>query len=179
MRKKNGFTLIELMVVVSIIGILTSVGVISFSQARDKANIAKAKADLNQLRTAVLSLEANTGYSGYSVSDTPVGLLSSASCTNNPEINLSSDASGLMKNYNNVYPNWSGPYMATVPKDPWGNSYYLDTDYTCNTGVEGCKGYEGIVVRALVSWGKTGGLNDYPPNDTKDKDNVVLVLCAP
>lgn len=53
MTNNKGFTLIELMVVIAIIGILTSIGLVSFSGARAKANDAKRRADLKTLQTAL------------------------------------------------------------------------------------------------------------------------------
>lgn len=49
----KGFTLIELLVVVAIIGILSSVAVVSLSNARAKASAAKATGDLSQMMMAM------------------------------------------------------------------------------------------------------------------------------
>ena len=45
-KKQNGFTLIELMVVVAIVGILTAVGLPQLTKAQDTAKVAAAKAEL-------------------------------------------------------------------------------------------------------------------------------------
>jgi len=46
-KKQNGFTLIELMVVVAIVGVLTAVGLPQLNAAQDKAKIAAATQTLS------------------------------------------------------------------------------------------------------------------------------------
>lgn len=49
----KGFTLIEMLVVISLIGILLTVSVTAFAQSRKTARDAKRKADLEQIRSAL------------------------------------------------------------------------------------------------------------------------------
>jgi len=53
MVNKKGFTLVEMLVVISIIGILSSFAVVSLNSARQKARDALRKGDMAQLRTAL------------------------------------------------------------------------------------------------------------------------------
>ena len=50
---RSGFTLMELLVVIAVIGLLSGIAVVSLNKSRAKARDAKRKADLQQLDTAI------------------------------------------------------------------------------------------------------------------------------
>ncbi len=52
-KKQVGFTLVELMVVIVILGILLSLGVVKFASARDRARQASTKTNMHAFRTVV------------------------------------------------------------------------------------------------------------------------------
>lgn len=56
-----GFTVIELLVVISIIAILTTVGLVSFTQTNKRARDGKRKADLEQIRSALVLYRTDNG----------------------------------------------------------------------------------------------------------------------
>ena len=75
-KKQNGFTLIELMVVVAIVGVLSAVGIPQLLSAQDSAKNAAAEAEVvNAAKTC--SIDLLTGSSGYVAADFP---LVSGSC---------------------------------------------------------------------------------------------------
>ena len=70
-KKQNGFTLIELMVVVAIVGVLSAVGLPQLLAANDKAKDAAAEAEVvNAAKTC--SIDILTGASGYDTADFPL-----------------------------------------------------------------------------------------------------------
>jgi len=161
-KYNRGFTLIELLVVIAIIGILASVVLASLNSARDKANVAKVKSELNQFRLAIEFLYDDTGQYPNHLGSTP--------CTDNVEVYLNTPEAGIQST-DGSFPGWNGPYMTRVPLDPWGTNYFFDPDYICGAGIDGCNGSTNIV-RALDSFG---------PDKTQQYtsgDDIVLVLCG-
>ena len=88
-KKPNGFTLIELMVVVAIVGILTAVGLPELSKAQDKAKSAAAKSFVsNEAKSCSLALVTGDTYT-LSAAPTNVTLDTSSSCSTGGTIEAS------------------------------------------------------------------------------------------
>lgn len=67
-RERRGFTIIELLVVVAIIGLLTALGFALFSEARAKSRDAKREKDVKSFQDALSIYATNTSI--YPVTDT-------------------------------------------------------------------------------------------------------------
>lgn len=135
---QRGFTLIEIMVVVVILGILASVIVPRIMDNPDKARVAKARHDIQALESA-LDVYRLDNYV-YPTTDQGLEALVSPP-TSAPEA-----------------PNWKqGGYIKKLRKDPWGNDYlYLspgehgDVDIY-SLGADGAPGGEGVYAD-IGSW---------------------------
>lgn len=101
---QGGFTLIEIMVVVVILGILAAVVVPRIMDRPDDARIAKAKQDIRVLESA-LNLYKLDNFYYPSTQQGLEALVTKPSGEPQP------------KNYK------QGGYIKSLPKDPWGNPY--------------------------------------------------------
>lgn len=75
-RNEKGFTLIELMVVIVIIGILAAVAIPRFMGAQDRAKVGAAENDINSVRQALGLYEIDN--SSFDITATTYGALTTA-----------------------------------------------------------------------------------------------------
>src|ERR1700687_5625992 len=95
MGNQRGFTLIELMIVVAIIGILTAIAFPLYANIQARARIAKAQADARTLASAVVVYSAHTGALPAALTD------------------LSSSVAGV----GGIV---AGPFISPIPSPPTG-----------------------------------------------------------
>lgn len=167
---QRGFTLIEILVVIAIIGILTSVILPRINSARDKGVIAKVELELDSIRKAMEVLFADTGYYPNGTST-----ICPSSVGANNEVTLSDATAGLTANASG-WLGWDGPYVRT-DVDPWGTPYFLDEDYQCTASTTGCKGIAdaGQDSSVIVSCGPNAALASNAC--AYDDDNIVHLIC--
>ena len=61
LRNRKGFTLVEIMIVVAIIGLLAAIAIPNFANARATAATNACKANLRQMQGAVVAYQVDTG----------------------------------------------------------------------------------------------------------------------
>ena len=94
---ENGFTLVEMLLVITIIGILAALVIPKMVGRSEQARVTAAHADLSSIKTALDAFEVDNGYYPKNMQD-------------------------LLQQPGNAK-NWHGPYLEKVPQDPWGNNY--------------------------------------------------------
>ena len=103
-RPRSGFTLVEIMLVVIIIGALAAMIIPRLSGRGEEAKVKVARADIDaNLATALRLYELDNG----SFPTTEQGLA----------------ALRVKPNTNPLPENWNGPYIERAPLDPWGRPY--------------------------------------------------------
>lgn len=127
-RKQAGFTLIEIMVVVVILGILAAFIVPRLMDRPDAARITKAKSDIRAIESALSLYRLDN----HSYPTTDLGL------------------AALVEKPANAAAWKEGGYIERMPKDPWNNPYqYLNpgvhgTIDVFSYGADGQEGGDGI-----------------------------------
>ena len=105
MKKKIGFTLVELLIVISVLGIIAAIVVPSFSDASMKTRTSALKNDLQKVRTQIEVYKSQhydnlPAYSGESSSDFVLRLTSQTD------------------SYGNSGSDY-GPYLNKIPQNPY------------------------------------------------------------
>jgi len=96
-KGQSGFTLIEVLLVVAILGILAAVVVVNVGGRREQAMVGACRTSISGLGGAIDLYEVDTGRYPASL-----------------QALVTDDGA----------PNWSGPYIkGGIPSDPWGGEY--------------------------------------------------------
>lgn len=131
-KKRNGFTLVELMVVIFILGLLTTIVVINVLPSQDRAMVEKARADIATLGQALEMYRLDN----LSYPTSSEGLQALVA----PPASLATTARYRQ-----------GGYIKKLPDDPWGRPYQYD-----NPGRQG----PGFDLYSLGADGAPGGEDD-------------------
>lgn len=100
-KSQQGFTLIEIMVVVVILGLLATLVIQAVGDRPDQARDVKVKNDIATLESALKLYRLDN----FAYPAQEQGL------------------NALVTNPANLK-NWRGPYIERLPQDPWGNDYH-------------------------------------------------------
>lgn len=98
--KSGGFTLLEVLVSATIIVVLTSIGLVSYSSVNKRSRDVKRKGDLEQIRSALEMYRADNGA-------------------------YPSAGSGSMTNAQNLAPTLVSTYAPAIPDDPSSSGDYF------------------------------------------------------
>lgn len=128
-RRASGFTLVEMLLVLVILAVLAAIVIPKFSGRSQQAKETAAKTQISSFEVALDQFEVDVGF--Y-----PPG---------------NSGLNAIVEQPNNA-PNWRGPYLKSIPLDPWGNPYVY-----AYPGKNNAKGYD---LSSVGPDGRAGGDDD-------------------
>lgn len=160
MKIKNthlkGFTIVELLIVIVIIGILAAITVVAYNGIQDRANTAKINSDLSTFNKAIQAARYNSGEQALRFITNSTG--TAGTCMNKP---AGTDLAALNQATDSCWISYRAALQAistasniniTNLVDPWGRPYVLDENekegasIPCGAG----KDYVGVFKRPIT-----------------------------
>ncbi len=108
MERRRGFTLIELMIVIVILGLLAALVAPKFLKRGEEAKVTTTQVQMKNIEQALKLYKLHNSY--YPTTEQGLKAL-----VEKPEVEP-------------IPKNWKGPYMDKVPKDAWGNDFIYVSD---------------------------------------------------
>ncbi|ADY73454.1 general secretion pathway protein G [Desulfurobacterium thermolithotrophum DSM 11699] len=107
-KRRKGFTLIELMVVIVILGLLAALVAPKFLKRGEEAKVTTTEVQMKNIEQALKLYKLHNSF--YPTTDQGLKAL-------------------VEKPQQEPIPkNWKGPYLEKIPKDAWGNSFIYVSD---------------------------------------------------
>lgn len=172
-KNESGFTLIEVIVVASIIAILAGILVPLIFKEIDEAKQTRAKADVASISQAMLVMRKDTGQwpvTGTCAAGTTLlygsGTVPTLGTGWDGATGTATYDSTLSQDSGPCWPTtWKGPYIATVDKDPWGHAYVTNAAAMVASGTPPIW---------IISAGPDGALQTATTDLTQQSDDIGI-----
>jgi general secretion pathway protein G len=142
MKAQRGFTLVEILIVVVILGILAAIVIPQFTEASTEAKLSSLCSDLQTVRSQIELYKVQHN-------DNMPGVVSGVTFIQ--ALTMTTDLNGALATTGEIY----GPYLQSMPKNPFNdlNTVEVETD---NAGLGG----------GNMGWHFATGTGDFRADDT-------------
>lgn len=134
--RQRGFTIVELLIVIVIVGILAAVVIVAYTGVQEQARLAKIQADEKTLVKAIVSARDSTGRTLYEITGnawTADNCYSQPTGTDLAALPIGDACWVTYLQTLEVISVASGHNVRNL-KDPWGRPYYIDENEGEDTG---------------------------------------------
>lgn len=155
---QRGFTIVELLVVIVVIGILAAITIVSYSGIQDRGRMVKIQADISQLNTAILSARAQTDKALGAITGSFSTVLGCSTKVDGTNLATLPTSDSCWTQYNSALDKISIASSINVRGllDPWGRPYSINENETESGGCT--KDAIGAFTQPFI----TGWQNFYP-----------------
>jgi len=137
LKLQKGFTIVELLIVIVVIGILAAITIVAYNGVQERARVSSANSDLNLLNKAIQVARLNTNKNLLSITGS-----NCTRCFDQARYELTLDNLSTASNMS---------LGRLKSGDPWGNKYAIDENE--GEGASPCANKDAL---GLTTSGKTG-----------------------
>ncbi len=144
-KKQTGFTIVELLIVIVVIGILAAISIVAFNGIQERAKVQQANSELNTFLKAINMARINRDTHLYGITGS-----NCTRCGDQTRYNTSIDNLAAASNMN---------LNSIKDGNPWGDRYSLDENQgetgTCSVDTlnVGTSGKTGIISTVIAPYG--------------------------
>lgn len=146
----KGFTIVELLIVIVVIGILAAITIVAYNGIQDRARTTSRDADISQYYKAVIAARTNTGTALRYITGSAYSMGNCVSVANNPSATEPKDLAKThvcwTSYYNNLNTIGTAANMnldSLKDGDPQGNPYVFDENEGENCSMDQLRVFSG------------------------------------